>query len=222
MLTFNSLDEIRLAFETEDPETVMYWASNFWRQAAVENREDAKQLLMEIADNFPDLRSSCFAWLHDFPDPTLALFFLKYIRDEHGDTAAIYALMEFGQKGVLGPDDPSVVKPLMELLALDQKATNEPVLAALLALKAASAIDLIAGFLDHPHPAIRMEAMRCVILLSRLAHRDDLLEKAVPFLNDPHPATRLAAAINLKKEYPERFPDIDVNKYIDDVTNPKK
>lgn len=209
MGSLNSIEEIRQAFETENPRRVMHKATHFWHRAIAENQESVKRFLIEIADEYPDIRSECFSWLRGFPDPSLALFFLKYLPN----TFAIDALMDLGQKKVLEPDDPIVVKPLIELLALDNNSITEPVIAALRALKATSAIDLIATYLEHDHPAIRETALTSVILLSKIAHRDDLLEKAVLFLDNPIPRTRLVAALYLKQEYPERFSELDLSKY---------
>jgi len=216
--SLDSIDQIRQALETaNDQSRVMIQTSAFWQRGISENREDVKQFLIEIATKFPEARSDSIRWLSNFPDPTLASFILKYIQDEYSSSSAIDALMELGQNKVLEPDDPTVVKPLMELLALDQKATNEPVIAALGALTAISAIDLIASFLNHPHLAVRNQALRYVIVLSKPAHRDDLLKKGVAFLNDPNRLTQIAAAMTLKMVYPERFPDLDLNTYLKDL-----
>src|SRR5436190_1876634 len=124
MEPLNSIEEIRQAFETENHRTVMHKTTHFWHRATAENQESAKRFLIEIADQYPDIRSECFSWLRGFPDPSLALFFLKYLPN----TLAIDALMDLGQKKVLEPDDPIVVKPLIELLALDNNSITEPVI----------------------------------------------------------------------------------------------
>jgi hypothetical protein len=214
-----SVEEMRRMWAEYDLEQAMISGETFLRQATLEQREDVKQLLVEVlSGEIASGSSLALGWLEEYRDPDLVPLVLELLQHGRVLFPALHVLATWARRGVISPRDPKVVEPLKVLLPQVYSAEYpdnwKAVMSALEALEAVDAIDLMAGYLHDPVRSVRAHAMYCIIPLIKATGREDILESVVQLLEDPHPDVRTFAAGVLKASFPDRFQHLDLEDYL--------
>jgi hypothetical protein len=196
------------------------YAEKFLRASIRLNDSGVKRILMglisqDIRDQQDDASLSvASAWLSEFPDPELVDFFLAMLDDVQRRDIVASDFHNLNNHGLIAPGNKRVVNAFMKALqSLDCK-TSEPFVSLLAAIDATEVVDLIFSYTECSYWPTRATAVRSTIYLSKLAGRQDLLEKLETFLRDPEVGVRYTTCSSLKYHYPEKFAHLDIKEYL--------